>query len=78
MVAPIDFDEVSPRGDGVVLAEADAAGMGGGFFEASPLCDAGLVAVGADEEAGAKGLVVCADEIAAGDRPDALDRKSVV
>src|SRR5271170_5131078 len=56
VVAPIDFDESAPGSDGIVLAEADAAGVDDASGEPGPGCDAGLVAVGTDEEAGAEGL----------------------
>jgi hypothetical protein len=57
-----------------VLAEADAAGVDGGFGEAGPIGDAGVVAVGADEVAGAEDLTVSADEVAGWGGLDALDR----
>ncbi len=53
-------------------------GVGGGLFEAGPLGDAGLVAVGGDEVAGAEGLAVGVDEMAVGDWLDALDGVSPV
>ncbi len=76
VIAPIDFDEVGPGGDGVVLAEADATGVDGGFGEAGPGGDAGLVAVGADEVAGAEGLAIGAEEMTGGGWLDALGRSS--
>src|SRR5713226_1736975 len=71
--APVDFDEVRPWGDGVVLAEADAARLDGCFGEASPGGDTGAGTVGADEVAGAEGLAIAADESAFGRGRDALD-----
>src|SRR5580704_13019692 len=73
VIAPIDFDEVGPGGDGEVLAKADAAGVDGGFGEAGPGGDAGVVAVGADEVAGAESLAIGADEMTGGSGLDALD-----
>ncbi len=61
VVGPVDFDEVCPGGDGEVLAEAYAAGAGGGSFEAGAGADAGLGAVGADDPAGAEGFVIGVD-----------------
>ena len=62
MVAPVDFDEVWSREvDGEVLAEADALGAVGGTVEGGPGADAGLVAVGSDDVAGADGVAVGAD-----------------
>jgi hypothetical protein len=72
-VAPVDFDEVRPRGDGVVLAEADAARLDAGFGEAGPGGDAGAGTVGADEVAGAEGLAIAVDERAFRCGGDALD-----
>src|SRR5260370_5119110 len=72
-VAPVDLDEVCPRGDGVVLAEADAARLDGGFGEAGPGGDAGAGTVGTDEVAGAEGLAIAMDERAFGCGGDALD-----
>jgi hypothetical protein len=66
MVTPVNLDEVGPWSDRVVLAEADAAGVGGGGGEVGCCGHAGLVAVGADEVAGGEGLVVGADESALG------------
>jgi hypothetical protein len=40
IVAPIDFDEVGPGGDRVVLAKADAARVNGGCGEVCPAGDA--------------------------------------
>src|SRR5882672_4480133 len=65
-VAPVDLDEVRPWGDGVVLAEADAARVEGGFGEAGPDGDAGAGTVGADDVAGAEGLAIAVDEGAFG------------
>jgi hypothetical protein len=65
VVAPVDFDVVGPGSDGVVLAEADAAGVCGGFCKAGPFGDAGLVAIGSDEVAGAEGLAIGVDVVAA-------------
>src|SRR6266576_7013273 len=73
-VAPVDLDEVRPWGDGVVLAEADAARVDGGFGEAGPDCDTGAGAIGADEVAGAEGLAIAVDEGAFRCGCDALDR----
>ena len=60
-LAPIDLEEVCPRGDGVVLAKSDTAGSSCGLGEAGPGGDAGVVAVGADDVAAAKGLAIGAD-----------------
>ena len=73
VIAPIDFDEVGPRSNGEVLAETDTHGVNGGFGEAGPGSDAGVVAVGADEVAGAESLAIGADEMTGGSGLDALD-----
>ncbi len=73
VVAPVDLDEVGPGGDGVVLTQADAARVGRRCGEAGPGSDAGVVAVGTDEVAGAEGLAVGADEVAGGGGFDALN-----
>jgi hypothetical protein len=73
VVGPVDLDEVGPGGDVVVLAEADAAGVGGGLFEVGPLGDAGLVAVGTDEVAGAKGAAIGVNQVVFAALDDALN-----
>ena len=45
-----------------MLAEANAAGVDGGFGEAGPGGDAGTGAVGADDVASAEGLAIGVDE----------------
>jgi len=73
VVAPVDFGEFRPRGDGVVLAEADALRMDGVVGEASPGCDSGTGTVGADEVSGVKCLAIAVDESAFGCDGDVLD-----
>ena len=65
VVGPVDLDLTRPllrgRRYGEVLAEPDAAGGDGTAVERGEGANAGLVAVGADDEARMDGLTVCAD-----------------
>jgi hypothetical protein len=61
VIAPVDFDEVWRRFDLEVLAEAYALGAVGDAIERCAGSDAGLVAVGSDDEAGLDGVAVGAD-----------------
>jgi hypothetical protein len=72
-VAPVDFNEVCPGLDCIVLAEADAAGVDADFSEAGPCSDAGVVTVGSDQVASINGLAVGSNENASGGGFDVLD-----
>lgn len=61
VVAPVDFDEVTPGFYGVVLAQTDTAGPDDARGETGQGGDAGPVAVGTDEVTSADGLRVGLD-----------------
>ena len=56
-----------------MLAQTDAPGVNVAAIEPGRCGDAGVVAVGADEVAGAEGLAIGADEMTCGGWLDALD-----
>lgn len=63
--SPVDFDVAGPkviRGDGVVLTEADAAGVGDFAGEPCPTSEARAGAVGSYDVAGAEILAIGMDE----------------
>jgi hypothetical protein len=62
VIAPIDFYEVAPGRGGVMLADSDAARIECARVESRNGGYAGVVAVGTDEIAGAKGLGVGVDD----------------
>ena len=73
-VAPVDFNEVCPGLDCIVLTEADAAGVAADVIEAGPCSDAGVVTIGSDEVTSMDGLAIGANRDAAGCGFDVLDR----
>src|SRR5262249_4254231 len=53
-LAPVNFDEVAPRGDFVVATEGEAAIAHGAGLESGPAANAGCGAVGSDDPMGAE------------------------